>query len=115
MTDEQVLAIPTRKAMSMGVRPGFNADPATAKLIISATESMAFWPRSDVEQDPSWLQLIPYCLLIDDASRVFCYRRHKDGGESRLHEKCSVGIGGHINPQDASVVGSEYQSGLLRE
>ena len=32
--------------------------------------------------------------------RILHYTRGKSGGESRLHAKLSVGVGGHVNPVD---------------
>lgn len=52
-----------------------------------------------MEQDPSYKQLIPYIILRHE-DRIFRYWRTKKAGESRLHHLYSIGIGGHINPQD---------------
>ena len=61
---------------------------------------------------------IPYCIFqyVDDAGKVhvFQYARGKGGGESRLHSKRSVGIGGHISTLDADDH-SPYQEGMRRE
>src|SRR3954470_7016516 len=37
-------------------------------------------------------------------------RRTRAGGDERLHDRYSIGVGGHINPEDADVAG-----GLERE
>jgi predicted NUDIX family phosphoesterase len=42
---------------------------------------------------------------------VFAYRRSKKGGENRLHDKWSVGVGGHINPCDVPK-GPAYRADL---
>ena len=68
-----------------------------------------FRPREEVEHDPSWKQVIPY-LLLRDGERIFLMRRTKAGGDERLHDRYSIGVGGHVNPQDADVFG-----GLARE
>lgn len=62
-----------------------------------------FVPRRIAEDNPNWKQIIPYTILYQDTSegmKVCTYKRTKHGGESRLHEKYSIGIGGHINKQD---------------
>ncbi|AEJ18265.1 NUDIX domain-containing protein [Gracilinema caldarium] len=59
----------------------------------------AFIIRRQAEQDPSYKQLIPYCILQDPEGRFLCYPRQ--GTEKRLHGLYSLGIGGHINPEDA--------------
>lgn len=68
-----------------------------------------FRPRADAEDDPSWKQVIPY-VLLRDGERVFLMRRTRAGGDERLHQRFSIGVGGHINPEDGGVFG-----GLRRE
>lgn len=57
--------------------------------------------RSVCETDPSYLQLIPYVVIVKVDSKgdrqVLCYDRIKGGGEARLYGLTSVGFGGHIN------------------
>jgi predicted NUDIX family phosphoesterase len=50
--------------------------------------------------------------------RVLHYTRGKSGGESRLHAKISVGVGGHVNPVDTGggKTGPEaYHAAVSRE
>ncbi len=54
------------------------------------------------ERDASLKQVIPYCVVMR-RGRVFVMRRLAGGGESRLHGKRTVGVGGHVNPIDGSV------------
>ncbi|QWQ38162.1 NUDIX domain-containing protein [Gemella sp. zg-570] len=54
--------------------------------------------RGDMEEDPSYKQLISYTLVKDKKTgNVLVYTRLIGGGEARLHGKSSVGIGGHMN------------------
>jgi predicted NUDIX family phosphoesterase len=69
----------------------------------------AYRPRSECEDDPSWKQVIPYVVLRDRGS-IFLMRRTRAGSDARLHERWSVGIGGHVNPEDGGIDG-----GLARE
>jgi predicted NUDIX family phosphoesterase len=68
-----------------------------------------FRPRAEAEQDPSWKQVIPY-VVLRDSDAIFLMRRTRAGGDERLHDRYSIGIGGHVNPDDADVAG-----GLRRE
>ncbi len=68
-----------------------------------------FEPRPAMEVDPSFKQIIPY-LVLRDGERYFLMRRTRAGGDARLHERWSIGVGGHINPGDGGLEG-----GLLRE
>ena len=56
-----------------------------------------FMPRGLVEDNPDYKQVIPYIIVRDD-THVFAYQR--DGAESRLTKKVSIGIGGHVNLKD---------------
>jgi predicted NUDIX family phosphoesterase len=106
--EELVLGLPRKKLPTAlgwrGVR-GMDLSP----LLRAAAMQGEFRPRSEAETDPSWKQLIPY-LLLRDGERIFLMRRTKAGGDERLHERYSIGVGGHINPQDGDVLG-----GLRRE
>jgi predicted NUDIX family phosphoesterase len=68
-----------------------------------------FRPRDEAENDPTWKQVIPY-VLLRDGERIFLMRRTKAGGDERLHDRYSIGIGGHVNPADGDIAG-----GLSRE
>lgn len=52
--------------------------------------------RGDAEENPNWKQPIPY-VIVKRGDSVFVYERLKAGGESRLHDQLSIGIGGHMN------------------
>jgi predicted NUDIX family phosphoesterase len=59
-----------------------------------------FVEREHAEHDPELKQVIPYTLVVR-SGQVLLLRRLARGGETRLHDKLSIGVGGHINPQDA--------------
>ena len=48
--------------------------------------------------------------MLRDGERWFLMRRTKAGGDARLHDLWSIGVGGHLNPGDGDVEG-----GLRRE
>lgn len=54
--------------------------------------------RAPCETDESWLQLIPYVLLQGEQGQLWCYRR--TGGDQRLVERRSCGLGGHVERMD---------------
>lgn len=63
--------------------------------------------RSEAETSDTLLQVIPYCILCQKDSetnfpyeKLLVYKRTKSGSEDRLHDKWSIGFGGHINPED---------------
>ena len=95
--DEQVLAFPAYMLNRLGIKDGFTrlADGVAEKLL----EVAIFIRRGDAEKDPRWLQVIPY-IVMRQGHKVLVYRRTTKGGESRLHHKWSLGVGGHVNQED---------------
>ena len=79
------------------------------EFLALAADAGSYRARDAVESDPAWKQLIPYVLLHDRA-RLFLMRRTRAGGDARLHDRWSIGIGGHVNLGDGDVAG-----GLRRE
>jgi len=59
-----------------------------------------FVERAYAERSPHLKQIIPYTVFRVDG-QILVMRRLKAGGESRLHDKLSLGVGGHINPVDS--------------
>jgi predicted NUDIX family phosphoesterase len=78
-------------------------------LLASIAAYGEFRPRGDVEDDVTWKQVIPY-VVLRDGSRLFLMRRTRAGGDARLFERYTIGVGGHVNPEDHGLAG-----GLLRE
>jgi predicted NUDIX family phosphoesterase len=106
--DERVLVVPRDVVPDaggwLGLRSGGLAD-----FLADAERHASFEPRAAMEADPSHKQLIPY-LVLRDGDRYFLMRRTKAGGDVRLHDHWSIGVGGHLNPGDDDVIG-----GLRRE
>ena len=115
--DEEVLVIPAQLLDQLGPFSGFQPNVDRYLPAILDRNNQSFRPRSLVETDPSFKQLIPYVILeCSDANetRLFQYTRGKGQGEKRLHAFRSVGIGGHISVEDA--VGDDwYRTGMQRE
>lgn len=65
---------------------------------------------NDVEQDASVQQLIIYAYVQLADGRFMLYQRGSDGySESRLAGKVSLGIGGHMEPTDLSLMDAFYR------
>jgi len=75
-----------------------------------------FCERDYAERTPDLKQIIPYTVFRVDGE-VLLMRRLAAGGEGRLHDKLSIGVGGHINPEDLSSTGSSdpIRAGTTRE
>jgi predicted NUDIX family phosphoesterase len=112
--DEKVLVIPTARFRSAGYFNGFRrSDPAYRGAILDPT-AFQFRPRSEVETDPEFKQLIPY-IVLKHGGELFHYRRGSAGTEKRLQALRSIGIGGHISEDDARGGDDPYQTGMTRE
>jgi predicted NUDIX family phosphoesterase len=66
-------------------------------------------PRPAAEGDRTLKQIIPY-LVLRDGDRIFLMKRTRAGGDARLHDRYTIGVGGHLNPGDGSAL-----DGLRRE
>jgi len=103
--DEKVFVVPRAELLGVvrELPSGFEAFGA-ANVDSVYVEAMRRWgrfvPRVDAEENPAWKQIIPYCLLVS-AGQIFLMQRRRGGGEARLHDKLSLGVGGHINPVDS--------------
>jgi predicted NUDIX family phosphoesterase len=115
---EHVLVVPTEVFHRIGHFQGFCGDVDRYLAGLLDARHASYRPRSLMEQDPSFKQLIPYVIFRhkDAAGRIslFQYTRGKGQGEARLHAKRSVGIGGHISADDAAAT-SPYDEGMRRE
>ncbi len=109
--DEEVLVVPRDVLLPEGAFTGLRA-PEEAYL--QRIRQRGFYRhRGEVEEDPSLKQVIPY-VVVRRGEEVFLFRRLGRGGEPRLHELYSVGVGGHIRRADGGE-GDPVEVGLVRE
>ena len=117
MAEELVLAFPRALFDQLGSFQGlrFNVDDYIGKIL--ERHNTRFLPRSRAEDDPQFKQIIPYVLIRKGDSWLH-YVRGKASGEKRLLAKGSIGVGGHINPDDQSLFDAGrgfYESAVQRE
>lgn len=108
---EQVLVVKAEWANKF-CREGFSSD-IHPDFLTGLTSEAFFMPREDAERDPTFRQIIPYTLVCHN-EKYLTVSRHKAQTESRLHNKLSIGIGGHINPIDGEPE-NLLDAGLRRE
>lgn len=58
-----------------------------------------FLPRTLMEEDETYKQIIPY-LVFENDSKYFLMQRQAKASEKRLQNKFTLGIGGHIRQED---------------
>lgn len=70
--------------------------------------------ENNAEINLDLLQPIPYAV-IRRKNELFVYERLSGGGEARLHNKLSLGAGGHMNPEEMTVFDEILKVNLERE
>jgi predicted NUDIX family phosphoesterase len=115
--EEQVLVIEKKVVEELGLFDGLAFDVEKYLSAIFVPGVPRFMPRSQVEKDPSYKQLIPY-VIMSCGGKYLSYVRGSRAGEKRLVGNRSIGIGGHINPvDDVSLLGifETYLEAVERE
>jgi len=118
---ERVLVVPTELFHRLGYFQGFSSNTDAYLDELLSPENTTYRPRGEMEDDPSYKQLIPYVIFrytdTENCDQLFCYTRGTGQGEKRLHRKRSVGIGGHISSDDAGSAEHihPYDEGMRRE
>ena len=117
--DENVLVVRRSLFDQLGSFHGLNFEPEKYLPKLLSRGNNFFLPRAQAENDPTHKQIIPYAIITFDR-KVLHYVRGKKAGEQRLVAKGSIGIGGHMNPEDESLFNfaideASYRAGVERE
>lgn len=111
--DEQIIVV-SRELLFDNEKNTFNGflskNDGQGEEIFNTFKNYEVKRRGDMEEDPSYKQLISYCLLENENDEILVYQRLSGGGEERLHGQSSVGVGGHMN----NVVGADSINEVLR-
>lgn len=75
-------------------------------------QNKQFLPRSQMEVDPSYKQIIPYLIYTYNGT-YFLMQRQAKATETRLQSKYTLGIGGHIRQED--IQGADIVTWARRE
>ncbi len=82
------------------------------ELLARVRANYRFRPRREVEDDPAEPQIIPYVVFRHD-DRYFLTHRLRRSSERRLRHLYSLGVGGHINPEDVAGAADPIDAGLV--
>ncbi len=121
VAEEKILVVPTTLFHELGYFQGFSADVVRYLPQLLEGDHIEYRPRGQMEEDPSFKQLIPYAIFrwldADGTPQLFEYQRGSGQGERRLHAKRSVGVGGHLSMVDSAAGHIEhvYREGMRRE
>lgn len=112
---EQVLVVPREAFNEVGSFHGVKLNPEDYLNAFLKPGVARYMDRDIAEESPEYKQIIAYAIFRH-AGRILAYARTSKGGESRLHNKMSMGIGGHINPVDGLTDSiNTYLAGMERE
>jgi predicted NUDIX family phosphoesterase len=120
--EELVFAFPTDEFWKLVTYKKKGLIKENGEVLKRIVRDGLFLRRSELEEDPSYKQLIPYAIIsnkepepriwrdkllgVQQSQSFYLFRRTSGQTEKRLHNKFSLGVGGHINP-DYSVESKE--------
>ena len=101
MSDMTPIAYVTRDALlARGLLPR-GLMPCGPEALDALHALIDYAPRSPLELDPSRQQIIPYVLIREPGGQFLTMARLRAQTEQRLHDKLSLGVGGHMERVDA--------------
>lgn len=96
--DEMILVVPTATLFRNGSWQGIRTN-SIDEYINCITTHQDYQPRSLMEQDARFKQIIPY-MIFKYNDTYFVMQRRASASEKRLANKYTLGIGGHIRQED---------------
>ena len=105
--DELVFAFPTDELWKLMTYKKKGLIRGNSEVLKRIIENGLFLRRSELEEDDSFKQIIPYAIISNNES-FYLFRRTSRQTEKRLHNKFSLGVGGHMNPNDSMETKEQY-------
>jgi predicted NUDIX family phosphoesterase len=105
--EELVFAFPTDELWKLMTYKKKGLIRENSKVLKRIVQNGLFLGRSELEEDPSFKQIIPYAIITNKES-FYLFKRTSKQTEKRLHHKFSLGVGGHMNPNDSMESKEQY-------
>ena len=105
--EELVLVYPTDQLWKIITYKKKGLIRGNSEVLKRIVQNGLFLRRSELEEDPSFKQIIPYAIISNKES-YYLFRRKSRQAEKRLHNKFSLGVGGHMNPGDSMESEEQY-------
>jgi len=102
-----VFAIPTARLWDIIRYKEKGLIPGNSAILNSIVQYGIFRSRDKLENDSSFKQIIPYAIISFQGS-YYLFRRSSGQREKRLHNKLSLGVGGHMNPEVSNDYNEQY-------
>jgi predicted NUDIX family phosphoesterase len=122
--DELVFAFPTEELWKLMTYKKKGLIRENSEVLKKIVQNGLFLRRSELEEDPSFKQIIPYAIIsnkkpeprtwrdkvrgVRQSQSFYLFRRTSGQTEKRLHNKFSLGVGGHMNPDDSMEPKEQY-------
>ena len=105
--EELVFAVPTDVLWQLLTYKETGLIKGNSDVLKKIVQKGLFRKRSELEEDPSFKQIIPYAIISNKGS-FFLFTRTSGQTEQRLHNKLHLGVGGHMNPGSSTEPGEQY-------
>ena len=105
--EELVLAIPTDDLWELLTYKEIGLIKGNRDVLNRIVQNGLFRKRSELEEDPSFKQIIPYAIISNKES-FYLFKRTSGQREQRLHHKLHLGVGGHMNPGRSNEPDEQY-------
>lgn len=111
--EELVLAFPTLELWKLLTYTKKGLIRGNSELLNRIVLNGLFLKRSELEEDPSFKQIISYAIISHKDS-FYLFRRTSGQTEKRLVNKFSLGLGGHMNPNESLEPKEQYLTEELK-
>jgi len=105
--EESVFAFPTDELWKLLTYKGKGLIKGNNEILKKIVQNGLFLRRSELEEDPTFKQIIPYAI-ISNMESFYLFKRTSTQTEKRLHNKFSLGVGGHMNPNNSVESKEQY-------
>jgi predicted NUDIX family phosphoesterase len=105
--EELVFAFPTDGLWKLMTYKKKGLIKGNSEVLKRIVQNGLFLRRSELEEDSSFKQIIPYAI-ISNKEAFYLFRRRSGQTEKRLHNKFSLGVGGHMNPDGSMESKEQY-------
>jgi len=105
--EELVFAFPTDELWKLTTYKKKGLIRENGEVLRRIVQNGLFLKRNELEEDPSFKQIISYAIISNKES-LYLFKRTSGQAEKRLHNKFSLGVGGHMNPDDSIESKEQY-------
>jgi len=122
--EELVFAFPTDEFWKLITYNKKGLIKENSEVLKRIVQNGLFLRRSELEEDPSFKQIIPYAIIsnkepeprsrrdklrgVQQSQSFYLFKRTSKQTEKRLHNKFTLGVGGHMNPNDSMESKEQY-------